>query len=73
MIIDKVITKYSNETKVFTISLYFLFTTTVAINELLCMKNAGAQIAMNFSLDEGLAPMAIEKSQNPGSHFEGTS
>jgi hypothetical protein len=33
---------------------------TVAINELLCMKNAGAQIAMDFSLNEGLAPMAIE-------------
>ena len=33
----------------------------MAINELLCMKNAGAQIAMDFSKNECLAPMAIEK------------
>ena len=36
---------------------------TVAINELLCMKNTGAQLAMDFSLNEGLAPMAIEKTK----------
>ena len=46
---------------------------TVAINELLCMKNAGAQIAMDFSYNEGLAPMAIEKNQNPGGRFGATS
>ena len=33
----------------------------MAINDFLCMKNAGAQIAMDFSENEGLAPMAIEK------------
>ena len=42
---------------------------TVAINELLCMKNAGAQIAMDFSKNEVLAPMAVEKKQNPGERF----
>ena len=31
----------------FIICVFYLFT--VAINELLCMKNAGAQIAMDFS------------------------
>ena len=30
-------------------TVYILGQYTVAINELLCMKNAGAQIAMNFS------------------------
>ena len=39
---------------------------TVAINELLCMKNAGAQIAMNFSSHEGLGHMVIEKSKSWG-------
>jgi hypothetical protein len=38
------------------------------MNELLCMKNAGVQIAY-----EGLAPMAIEKNQNPGGRFGATS
>ena len=49
------------------------FNNTVAINELLCMKNAGAQIAMDFSYNEGLAPMAIEKNQNSGGRFGATS
>ena len=44
--------------------------TTVAINELLCMKNAGAQIAMDFSENEGLAPMAIEKIKILGAVLE---
>ena len=44
--------------------------TTVAINELLCMKNAGAQIAMDFSKNEGLAPMAIEKIKMLGTVLE---
>ena len=44
--------------------------TTVAINELLCMKNAGAQIAMDFSENEGLAPMAIEKIKMLGALLE---
>ena len=34
---------------------------TVAINELLCMKNVGAQIAMDYNCNEDLAPMTIEK------------
>ena len=34
---------------------------TVAINELLCRKNAGAQIVMDFSKNKGLAPMTLEK------------
>ncbi len=37
------------------------------------MKNAGAQIAIHFSKNEGLAPMAIEKNQNPGGRFGATS
>ena len=40
------------------------------MNELLCMKNAGAQIAMDFSLNEGLAPMAIEKIKILGAVLE---
>ena len=44
--------------------------TTVAINELLCMKNVGAQIAMDFSLNEGLAPIAIEKIKILGTILE---
>ena len=36
------------------------------------MKNAGAQIAMDFSYNEGLVPMAI-KNKNPGGHFGATS
>ena len=43
---------------------------TVAINELLCLKNAGAQIAMDFSQNEGLAPMAIEKIKILGAILE---
>ena len=39
----------------------------VAINELLCMKNAGAQIAMDFRKNEGLTPFAIEKIKILGS------
>ena len=42
----------------------------VAINDLLCMKNAGAQIAMDFSKNEGLAPMAIEKNKILGAVLE---
>ena len=30
-------------------------------NELICPKNVVAKVAMNFSKNEGLAPMAIEK------------
>ena len=47
-----------------------LICTTVAINDLLCMKNAGAQIAMDFSQNEGLAPMAIEKIKILGAVLE---
>ena len=43
---------------------------TVAINDLLCMKNAGVQIAMDFSQNEGLAPMAIEKIKILGAVLE---
>ena len=43
---------------------------TVAINESLCMKNAGTQIAMDFSPNEGLAPMAIEKIKILGAVLE---
>ena len=42
----------------------------VAINELLYMKNAGAQIAMDFSKNKGLAPMAIEKIKILGAVLE---
>ena len=34
---------------------------TVAINELLCLKNVGIQILMFFTSYEQSAPMAIEK------------
>jgi hypothetical protein len=34
------------------------------------MKNAGAQIAMDFSYNEGLAPMAIEKNNILGAVLE---
>ena len=37
----------------------------MAINDLLCMKNAGAQIAMDFSKNEGLASMANEIRDHP--------
>ena len=43
---------------------------TVAINESLYMKNAGAQIAMDFSKNKGLAPMAIEKIKILGAVLE---
>jgi hypothetical protein len=33
----------------------------VATNELLCLKNAGAQISMFSTLNEKSAPMAIKK------------
>ena len=46
---------------------------TVATDELLCLKNAGAQTSMLFTSNEGLAPMAIEKNQNPGGRFGATS
>ena len=36
-------------------------------------KNVGASVAMNFTEDKCSAPMAIEKDQNPGSRFVGTS
>ena len=38
-----------------------LASNTVAINELLCLKNAGAQISFFFISNEYSAPMAIEK------------
>ena len=43
---------------------------TVAINELLCMKNTGAQMEIDFSLNEGLAPMAIERNKILGAVLE---
>ena len=42
---------------------------TVAMNELLCLKNAGAQISTIFTSYKYSAPMAIKKNQNPGGHF----
>ena len=42
----------------------------VAINDLLCMKNVGAQIAMDFSYNEGLAHMTIEKIKILGAILE---
>ena len=44
----------------------------VATNELLCMKNTGAQIAMDLSYNECLAPMVIERNQNPRGRFGAT-
>ena len=40
---------FSASPKVALITLFFWIEYTVAINDLLCMKNAGAQIAMDFS------------------------
>ena len=33
----------------------------------------GAQVAMNFIQDEGLAPIVVKKNQNPGGRFGATS
>ena len=41
--------------------------------EIIYLKNVGAQVAIDFTLDRYLAPMAIEKNQDPGSHFGATS
>ena len=42
----------------------------VAINELLCLKNAGGQISLFFTSYEQLAPMAIKKPKILGTVLE---
>ena len=43
---------------------------TLPKNKLICPKNMGAQVAMNFSQNEGLAPKAIEKIKIQGTVLE---
>ena len=43
---------------------------TVATDELLCLKNAGAQISTFFTSNEKSAPMAVEKMQILGAVLE---
>ena len=39
---------------------------------IMCMKIAGAQIAIDFSYNVSFAPVAIEKNQNSGGRFGAT-